>query len=120
MKNDPTVYDELFLSDRGREAYEKLGWENSLDYWLKTGERAPSGLASTCVLDPNSEEGKLNQKFITWRAVAGTKLITSEDFDAALEELNKEYEAMEVYKVVDKYNEILEENRQRYEQFSKE
>lgn len=120
LKNDPTVYDELFLSDRGREAYEKLGWENSLDYWLKTGERAPSGLASTCVLDPNSEEGKLNQKFITWRAVAGTKLITSEDFDAALEELNKEYEAMEVYKVVDKYNEILEENRQRYEQFSKE
>lgn len=72
------------------------------------------------MLDPNSEEGKLNQKFITWRAQAGTKLITAEDFDATLEELNKEYEAMGIDKVVDKYNEILEENRKRYEQFASE
>lgn len=120
LTKDPAVYDELFLSDRQQEAYEKLGWDNSLDYWLETSEMAPTGLASSCTLDPNSEEGKLNQKFITWRAVAGTKLITAEDFDAALAELNTEYEAMDIERVVERYNQILEENRQRYNQFTKE
>lgn len=117
LTKDPAIYDSIFLTDREKEAFSALGWETSLDYWLETSELAPTGLASTCVLDPNSEEGKLNEKFIAWRAVAGTKLITATDFDATLAELNAEYEAMGVDRVVDKYNEILSENRARYEQY---
>ncbi len=119
LTDDPAIYDELFLSDREKEAYEKLGWETSLDYWLETSVLAPSGLAATCVLDPNSDEGKLNERFNAWRTVAGTKLITAENFDTELAALNAEYEAMGIGRVVDRYNEILAENRSRYESFTK-
>lgn len=88
-----------------------------MEYWLNTSELAPNGLSATCVLDPASEEGKLNEKFVAWRAVAGTKLITADDFDATLAALNAEYEAMGVERVVDKYNEILQTNRARYERY---
>ncbi len=115
---DPAISDSIFLTDREKEAYAALGWETSLDYWLETSELAPTGLASTCVLDPGSEEGKLNEKFIAWRAIAGTKLITAADFETTLAELNAEYETMDIGRVVNKYNEILAENRARYEQYT--
>lgn len=111
---DPNYMDELFLTDRQKEAYKALGWENSKSYWLETGEIAPSGLASTCSLDPNSEEAKINEKFMTWRVTAGTKLITAETeeaFEATLADLMVEYNKMDIQKVVDKYNEILAANK---------
>lgn len=111
---DPNYMDELFLSERQKEAYEALGWENSKSYWLETGEIAPTGLASTCSLDPNSDEAKINEKFMAWRVTAGTKLITAESeeqFEVILAELMEEYNSMDVQKVVDKYNEILAANK---------
>ncbi len=113
----PVYYDDIFLSDRQKEAYASLGWDNSLSYWLETGELAPTGLAATCVLDPESAEGKLNEKFKAWIAVAATKLVIAEDFDATWEALNQEYLAMGVDAIVDKYNEILVTNQERYEQY---
>ncbi len=110
-------YDEIFLSDRQKEAYQSLGWSNSLEYWLETSELAPTGLAATCVLDPDSAEGKLNEKYKAWIAVAATKLVTAEDFDATWNELNQEYEAMGIGSIVDKYNEILQTNQERYNQY---
>ncbi|MEA4890011.1 MAG: hypothetical protein VB070_11165 [Clostridiaceae bacterium] len=104
--------DQLFLTDRQKEALKKLGWESSMDYWKKTSVAAPTGLAGTCSLDPNSDISKLNEKFISWRASAGTKLITATDFDATLAELNTEYEKMDIQKVVDEYNRILNVNKQ--------
>ena len=113
----PVYYDEIFLSDRQKEAYKNLGWSNSLEYWTKTGELAPTGLAATCILDPDSDEGKLDEKFKAWIAVAATKLVAAEDFDATWAELNKEYEAMGVDSIVNKYNEILATNQERYNQY---
>ncbi|MBE0691235.1 MAG: extracellular solute-binding protein [Anaerolineae bacterium] len=113
----PAYYDEIFLTDRQKEAYQALGWSNSLEYWLETGELAPSGLAATCVLNPDSAEGKQNEKFKAWIAIAATKLVIAEDFDATWNELNKEYEAMGINSIVDKYNEILQINQERYTQY---
>ena len=117
MQAAPAYYDEIFLTDRQKEAYKNLGWSNSLSYWTDTGVLAPTGLASTCVLDPNSDEGKLDEKFKAWIAVAGTSLVTADDFDAKWAELNTEYEAMGIDSIVNKYNEILETNREHYEQY---
>jgi len=111
---DPNYMDELFLSERQKEAYKALGWENSKSYWLETGEIALTGLASTCSLDTNSDEAKINEKFMAWRVTAGTKLITAESedqFEVILAELMEEYNNMDVQKVVDKYNEILAANK---------
>ena len=69
------------------------------------------------MLDPDSDEGKLDEKYKAWIAVAATKLITADDFDATWAELNQEYEAMNIGTIVDKYNEILATNRARYEQY---
>lgn len=113
----PVYYDEIFLTDRQKEAYQSLGWSNSLEYWLNTGELAPTGLASTCTLDPDSDEGKLDEKFKAWISVAATKLVTAEDFDATWAELNQEYEAMGIDSIVDEYNAILATNQARYEQY---
>jgi ABC-type glycerol-3-phosphate transport system substrate-binding protein len=116
----PAYYDEIFLSDRQKEAYKNLGWSNSLDYWLKTGELAPSGLAPTCALDPDSDEGKLDEKFKAWIAVAATQLVTADDFDATWQQLNQEYEAAGYGVIVDKYNEILAQNQEKYNQYVNE
>ena len=113
----PAYYDEIFLSDRQKEAYKNLGWSNSLSYWTDTSELAPTGLAATCILDPDSNEGKLDEKFKAWIAVAATKLVTADDFDATWAELNQEYEAMNVGTIVDKYNEILATNQEHYNQY---
>jgi len=113
----PAYYDEIFLSDRQKEAYKSLGWSNSLEYWLNTSELAPTGLAPTCALVPDSDEGKLNEKFKAWIAVAATKLVTADDFDAAWAQLNQEYEAMGAGIIVDKYNEILAQNQERYNKY---
>ena len=117
MTAAPAYYDEIFLSDRQKEAYKSLGWSNSLSYWLETGELAPTGLAPTCALDTDSAEGKLNEKFKAWIAVSATKLVAAEDFDAAWAELDKEYEAAGYGVIVDKYNEILARNQERYNQY---
>lgn len=117
MQASPEYYDEIFLTDRQKEAYEKLGWENSLSYWTETGELAPTGLAATCILDSDSEEAKLDERFKAWISVAATKLVVADDFDATWAELNAEYEAMGVDAIVDKYNEILAENQEHYNQY---
>ena len=113
----PVYYDEIFLSERQKEAYTSLGWSNSLEYWTSTGELAPTGLAATCVLDADSDEGKLDEKFKAWIAISATKLVSADDFDATWAALNQEYEAMNIGTIVDKYNEILVTNQEHYNQY---
>lgn len=120
LTNDSTYNDTLFLTDRQKEAYKKLGWSTSKDFWLKIGVSAPSGLASTCSLDPNSDEGRLNEKFNEFRIKTGAKLITSktgEEFEQNLKNALEEYDKMGLQKVVDKYNEILDANKQKLDQY---
>ena len=117
MQAAPEYYDEIFLSDRQKEAYEKLGWDNSLSYWMETGELAPTGLAATCILDTSSEEGKLNERFKAWISVAATQLVIADDFDATWAQLNAEYETMGINTIIDKYNAILVANQERYNQY---
>lgn len=117
MASEPAYADILALTDRQKEAYKKLGWKTSSDYWLKVGESAPNGLTGTCSLDPSSEEGKINEKFNAFRIQAAAKLITAKDFDSALSEVMEQYKKLDIKKVVDKYNQILAENKAKLDQY---
>lgn len=117
MSVEPAYADILALTDRQKEAYQKLGWKTSSDYWLKVGESAPNGLTGTCSLDPSSEEGKINEKFNAFRIQVAAKLITAEDFDSTLKEVMEQYNKLDIKKVVDKYNQILAENKAKLDQY---
>ena len=60
--------DNLSLTDRQKEAYKALGWENSVDWYIKNGVFAWTGLAGSIYIDPASELGKVHQKMTELRA----------------------------------------------------
>lgn len=120
LATDPAYSDTLALTDRQKDAYKKLGWQTSVDYWLKVGESAPNGLTGTCSLDSSSEEGKINEKFNAFRIQAGAKLITAKseaEFESTLKSVMEQYKKLDIKKVVDKYNEILAENKAKIDKF---
>jgi ABC-type glycerol-3-phosphate transport system substrate-binding protein len=120
LSTEPAYADSLALTERQKNAYQKLGWKTSMDYWLKVGQSAPSGLTGTCSLDPSSQEGKLNEKFNTFRIQAGAKLITAKteaDFEKTLKDVMDQYDKLGLKKVVDKYNQLLAENKAKIDKF---
>lgn len=114
---DKNYKDEIFLSDWEKKIYSKLGWKNSTSFWSEQGVAAPTGIAPTCSLDTQSDIGKLNEKFKLWRAAAGAELITADDFDKTLEQLNEEYDKNEFDTIVDAYNNVLSTNQKNLEQY---
>jgi hypothetical protein len=117
---EPAYADTLALSERQKTAYQKLGWKTSVDYWLKVGQSAPNGMTGTCSLDPSSAEGKLNEKFNTFRVQAGAKLITAKteaEYESTSKDVMEQYNKLGIKKVVDKYNQILAENTVKMEKF---
>ena len=52
--------------------------------------------------------------------MAATQLVTADDFDATWQQLNQEYEAAGYGVIVDKYNEILAKNQEKYNQYVNE
>jgi putative aldouronate transport system substrate-binding protein len=109
---DPNQKDAIALTDRQREAYKKLGWKNSLEYWLKTGKSAPVGLAARVAIDPTSDLGMLNEKVTQFRAQAAAALITAKteaEYDRLLAGFMEDYKKLEPQRVIDEYNRILGE-----------
>ncbi|MGD9938992.1 MAG: hypothetical protein AB7T74_04240 [Clostridia bacterium] len=109
---DPNFRDEISLTDRQREAYEKLGWKNSLEYWLETGVSAPVGLAARVVIDPSSELGMLNQKVTQFRVQAAAALITAEteaEYNSLYAKYMEDYKKLNAQRVIDEYNRIYTE-----------
>jgi hypothetical protein len=116
---DKNYKDQIFLADWEKDIYKKLGWENSTSFWSKQGVAAPTGIAATCSLDTQSDVGKLNERFKSWRAAAGAELITADDFEATLTKLNAEYDQNDFDSIVDAYNEVLSVNQKNLEQYLK-
>lgn len=62
----------------------------------------------------------MNEKFNEFRVKTGAKLITSKteaEFEQNLKSALAEYDKIGLQKVVDKYNEILEANKLKLEQY---
>lgn len=109
LSSDAHYKDELFLTERQKEAYKALGWSNSTEYWIETSQIAPSGLAGACVLESGTDMAKLDEKFLTWAPTAYTKLIIADDFEATYAKLTQDYDSKNFGAVCDEYNRMLEE-----------
>lgn len=120
MLSDYKVSDEFNLTQTVRDAYETMGWEHSKDWYLKNGVPAPAGLASGIILDPASAEGITSQKMVELRVRNSARLIqasSDEQFETIWNELMNQYEGLNPQSVVDKYNELFNEQMSQAEQY---
>lgn len=112
LEADPELRDKLALTEKTKEAYTKLGWKNSVDYWQQTSVGAPSGIIPSIQIDPSSDLGQLQQKMVEHRVKNTANLIMAKDdadFQRKWESVLKEYENMNPQSVVDKYNQMYKE-----------
>ncbi|MBP1988819.1 extracellular solute-binding protein [Paenibacillus eucommiae] len=115
MGLDPKLQDDLNLIPGMKEAYTKLGWENSKSYFLETGEAAHTGIAGTIAIDTTSALGALHQKIVDFRSKNSAKLIinpkTDEEFEAQYQSVISEYKKLKPESVVDEYNRLYQEKQ---------
>jgi len=116
MSLDPKIQDELVLTTEVKNAYAQLGWKNSKDYYLQTGEAANTGIAGTISIDTSSELGALQQKMVEFRVKNSAKLIidpkTDEEFEAVYQSVINEYNKLKPERVVEEYNRLYQEKEQ--------
>ncbi|WP_141504708.1 extracellular solute-binding protein [Paenibacillus luteus] len=115
MAFDPIIQDELGLTKEMREAYNALGWENSKDYYLETGEVANTGIAGTVSIDSTSELGTLHQKMVDFRVKNSTNLIikpkNDEEFDTLYQSVISDYQKLNPDLVISEYNRLYQEKQ---------
>lgn len=106
--------------ERLNEAYEKLGWNGPLGWWLDNAAWQTVGAASGIALDQQSDEGILEAKIADFRVKNSASLIMAAD-DAAFEtlyaDLVEQYNKLEPQKVVDKFNELYAAANEDVEQY---
>lgn len=110
---DPSIKDKISLTDRQKEAFSKLGWSNSTEWWIKNGVDSPVGLVSSITLEANSDLSKVYQKMTELRVKTSAKLVmakSDEEFERIYKQMVEEYNKLEPQKVIDKFNEMMQEN----------
>lgn len=115
---DPNYRDQLYLTDREREAYKNLGWSHSLEGFLKTSTEYKVGLSNGIVVDPNSELGALHKKAMETVVRYGTKLIMAKndaDFEKILQEATTAYNKLHPERIVDEANRMYKEQMEKIE-----
>lgn len=117
LQYDPTLREDLQLTPQMREAYRQLGWANSKDYFLRTGEAAHTGIAGTISIDTTSRLGILHQKLIDFRVEQSAKLIimpeSDEEFERLYASIIGEYKKLAPEQVTDEYNRLYREAQAR-------
>ncbi|MFD0715562.1 extracellular solute-binding protein [Paenibacillus sp. GCM10027626] len=115
MYLDPKTQDELQLTAEMRDAYAQLGWKNSKDYFLRTGEAAYTGISATIAIDSTSELGALHQRMVDFRVKNSAKLIvepkSDEEFESLYQTVIEEYAKLNPQSVVDEYNRLYQEKQ---------
>ena len=108
--------------ERVNQAYEQLGWETPLDWWVENGSWETIGVASGVSIDPQSEEGTLEARLADFRVKNTALLIQAKndaEFDSLYESFVEQYNAMDPQIVVDKYNEIYQQGLEDIKQYQK-
>ncbi|MBP1988815.1 extracellular solute-binding protein [Paenibacillus eucommiae] len=120
MSLDPMIQDELILTPGMKDAYTQLGWANSKEYFLETGEAAPTGIAGTISIDTTSALGALHQKIVDFRTKNFAKLIitpkSDEEFEQLYQSIISEYEKLKPETIVDEYNRLYKEKQAQLDQ----
>ncbi|MBO7743690.1 extracellular solute-binding protein [Paenibacillus sp. MWE-103] len=103
-----TMVKEAGMDARVKDTYTKLGWTDSEQWWRENSTEAIVGTAQSIFMDPNSEEGRLEQRLVEVRVRNTPKLIMAKndaEFDKIYQDVLKEYEALKPETIVDLYNE---------------
>ncbi len=120
MSLDPSIQDELGLTQQARDAYSALGWSNSKDYYLQTGESAHTGVAGTIAIDTTSELGALHQRMVDFRVKNSTSLIikpkSDEEFEALYQSVISDYQKLNPEQIVNEYNRLYQEKKTQVDQ----
>ncbi|MCP3775061.1 extracellular solute-binding protein [Paenibacillus sp. MZ04-78.2] len=122
LLNDTAASDEFSLTKTVADTYKTLGWANSKDWFRKNGVPAPGGLASGIVIDPISSEGMISQKIVELRVKNSAKLVMAKseaEFEQIWQALMKQYQALNPQKVVDKYNELFQQQQAKVKEYTK-
>lgn len=106
------IYDQYFLTERQREAYAGMGWENSKDWWIKNGVLQETGLTGAVRIDSTTDLGRLHQQMTEVRVRWSAKLIMAND-DASFENIYQqamaEYDLLNPDSVINEYNRLYAE-----------
>lgn len=100
--------DKFNLNDRQREAFSKMGWTTSNDWWDKNFQAVDPGFFQSCALDTTSDLGKVGAKMVELRVKYSANLLMADDFDSVWSEMMTEYDKLDHKSVIDAMNTTLE------------
>jgi putative aldouronate transport system substrate-binding protein len=105
------IFDQANLSNREREAYEKMGWSSSKAWWLENGFSSPTGLAGTINVPSDDPLTEIQTKLFELRVKSTASLIlaeTEEDFEKGYANAVAEHDLLNPQVVIDKFNELYQ------------
>lgn len=112
MISEPRVRDEFKLSERQIEAYNKLGYDYSAQYWVETGRPETAEFTNQVVIDTTSEFGVIEEQLLDLRRKTAPKLVyanSEEEFEKAWNDYLNDHNKLNPQKLVDKYNELYQD-----------
>lgn len=109
LSNEQAYEDEIGLTEREKEAYAALGWDNSNAWWEGNQLVVDSGFSQSCALDTASDLGKVGAKMVELRVKYSANLLMADDFEAVWAELIEEYDKLDHEAVIGAMNEKLAE-----------
>ncbi|GGD98351.1 extracellular solute-binding protein [Paenibacillus nasutitermitis] len=110
--SNPDYVDKLSQTAETMNAFEKLGWKTSVDYWEKTAVGAKSGIVPSIKMDPNSPLIQTEQKMVEFRVKNSAKLMMAKDdaeFSKIWDDVIKEYDKLNPDDVINEYNKLYQE-----------
>lgn len=111
LQDDLKLKDELFATDRQKQAYQALGWKTFNDWFAANSIEQKQGLPASVTIDPASELGQLQQKMVQHWIRFGAKLITAksdDDYNAIYKQAMDEYEKLNPQRVLDEANKLYQ------------
>ncbi|MBO9606563.1 MAG: hypothetical protein J7639_11450 [Paenibacillaceae bacterium] len=116
LRNDPDVKDSMVLTQRMRDAFQKMGYKNSSGPWElgSTNVVYPLGLTNSTAIDPQSDLGPLQEKMVELLTRSSSKLILAKDdadFEYVYKSVVAEYDKLQSDKVVDEFNRLYKESK---------
>jgi hypothetical protein len=100
-------FTDLLLTDREKEAFQKLGWKDANAWWEDNAVWYDPGFGLNVSLDADSEEAQIGTKMAEVRAKYTADMITKEDFEATYQAMVDEYNTLDHDSVIKALNDKL-------------
>lgn len=118
---DPVLKDKYFLTDREKEAFQKLGWKSSTEFFFNNSKESKQGIGPSVTIDTTSELGNLQVKMVEHWVEYGAKLMIAKDdaeYEKTLKQAQSEYEKMKPERVIDEANRIYNEMKSKLDKLN--